>query len=429
MKPKQLPHQPRRGIEHWIQYGLLALVGLMPFHAFLSVWLGHLLGHQALIQAWKEGLTLVLTALTMLLAARQPDRLQRLRQPWVVLAGGFAAIALLVTLAARPPLTAVAFGLKTDLEFLLAAILGLMVATPLFVRRLVMVTLAAAAVVIGFGLLEIFVLPPGFLTHFGYGPATILPYELIGGAHAIRYPSTLGGPNQLGTYLVLPLTLSLALSLRRRLWWPLLLTGTGVIVLIGTYSRGAWIGAVAALALTLLAGAPSRWRRPLLAAFGVLGVAALIAIPAAVGHSAKLRNYIFHQSLTVGTPSSDTQHATSLQAGLHGVLARPLGHGLGTAGPATFHAGSLNIIENFYLQTGYETGVLGLLGFVALLVAVLLALRSRTGYFAAMPTAAAIIGISLVALVLPSWADSSTALITWITAGAITGLPAGRKHV
>ena len=227
----------------------------------------------------------------------------------------------------------------------------------------------------------------------------------------------------------MPLTLSLGLSLRRRLWWPLLLTGAGLVVLVGTYSRGAWIGATAALAFTLLAGAPSRWRRPLLAAFGILGLALLIGLPVAVTHSQKLRDYVFHQSLSADTPSSDTQHATSLQAGLHGVLSRPLGHGLGTAGPATFHAGTLNIIEDYYLQTGYETGIPGLLLFWRCVSALLVALKARAPWFAAMPIAAAVIGVSLVALVLPSWTDSSTALITWTAAGAVCGLPAGRTHV
>jgi hypothetical protein len=221
----------------------------------------------------------------------------------------------------------------------------------------------------------------------------------------------------------------LALSLRRRIWWPLLLTGTGIVVLIGTYSRGAWIGAAAALALTLLAGAPRRWRRPLLVAFAVLGLSALIAVPVALSHNQKLRNLVYHQSLSTDTPSSDSQHVTSLQAGLHGVWAQPLGHGLGTAGPATFHSGAINIIENYYLQIGYEAGLAGLLLFLSCVTALLLALKSRTAWFAAMPTAAAVIGISLVALALPSWADSSTAFITWVTAGAVAGLPAGRSRV
>jgi hypothetical protein len=416
-------------LERRIQYGLLLLVGLMPLHAFLSVWLGHILGHQAVIQAWKEVLILVLIALGTWLVAKQPARLQRLRQPWVMLAGGFAFLGALVTIATRPPLTAVAFGLKTDLEFLVVAVLALLVATPLFMRRLVIVILAASALVIGFGLLEIFVLPPDFLTHFGYGTSTILPYELIGGTHAVRYPSTLGGPNQLGTYLILPLTLSLALSLRRRIWWPLLITGTALVVLIGTYSRGAWIGASAAMAVTLLAGAPSRWRRPLAAAFAALGLMALISLPIAIEHNQKLRNYVLHQSLSAGVPSSDAQHATSLQAGWRGVLAHPLGHGLGTAGPATFHAGTINIIEDYYLQTGYETGLLGLLSFIGMLTAMLFALVARAQNFAAMPIAAALIGISLVALVLPSWADSSTAIIAWIAAGAVTGLPVRSQRV
>jgi hypothetical protein len=400
----------------------------MPFHAFLSVWLGHLLGHETLIQAWKEALLGLLGLMAAGMLWQEPARLRRLRTPWVMAAAGFAGLAILVTLVARPPHTAAAFGLKTDLEFLFAAVIALLVTTPEFGRRLMIVVLAGSAVVIGFGLLQILVLPPSFLTHFGYGPGTILPYEQIASG-ALRFPSTLGGPNQLGTYLILPLCLSLALSLRRRLWWPLLLTGAGLVVLIGTYSRGAWIGATAALVITLLAGAPARWRRPLTMAFAVMGVAALVSLPLAVGHNQRLRNLVLHQSLDAGLPSSDSQHVSSVQTGLHGVLAQPLGHGLGTAGPATFRAGQLNIIEDFYLQVGYETGLLGLLLFVAVIVTLVLALITRRAYLAALPAAAALIGVSLVALVLPSWADSSTAIITFTAAGSVAGLDLRRPRV
>src|ERR1700733_9038780 len=103
-----------------IQIGLLILVALMPFHAFFSVWLGHLTGHQALIQAWKEALLVVLAGLGIVLVVINPASRDRLRNLPIMLGGAFAVIALLVTVFSRPPLTATIFGAKTDLEFLVA---------------------------------------------------------------------------------------------------------------------------------------------------------------------------------------------------------------------------------------------------------------------------------------------------------------------
>src|SRR4029077_15391797 len=99
--------------ERWITWGLLVLVAVMPVHAFLSVWLGHLTGHQVFIQAWKEVLLAAMAMMASALCCREPSGLERLRQPWGGLGGLFALVALLVTIATRPPLAAIAFGLKT----------------------------------------------------------------------------------------------------------------------------------------------------------------------------------------------------------------------------------------------------------------------------------------------------------------------------
>jgi len=423
--------EERSPLARLIQLGLLLIVALMPIHAFLSVWLGSLTHHEAVIQSWKEVVLLALAAIAAVLVSREPTRLSRLRQPWVLLASGFALVASLVTLVAQPTLPAASFGLKTDLEVLLAAILAALVTDAKFMQRIAWAVVGGAGVVVGFGLLQIFVLPPDFLTHFGYGPNTILPYQHITrGATSLRFPSTLGGPNQLGTYLILPLCLSLTIALRRRYWWLLGLTAGGLVVLAGTYSRGAWIGALAAVAIVIVAETPTRLRRPLMIGLALLATLAAVVLSATISTSPQLQYYLLHSSLTsTDTLTSDSQHASSLLQGAHAVLSSPLGHGLGTAGPATFHAGTTNIIENYYLQLGYETGLLGLLLFVGIVVAIsarLWRLYSRSPL--ALAAASALLGVSLVALVLPSWTDSTTALVTWTCAGAAASVLPARSH-
>ncbi len=420
-------------IEKLIEWGLLLIVAVMPFHAFLSVWLGSLFGHEAIIQAWKEALLLVLAALAAILVWREPARLHRLQQPWVIGVAAFAGLALLVTVVTHPPLTLAAFGLKTDLEFLLAAVLAAFVAGKPFVGQLVRVVLIGAAVVTGFDLLQIFMLPPDFLTHFGYGPSTILPYQHITqGTSALRFPATLGGPNQLGTYLILPLCLTTALFMRHRAWWQPVLFAACLISLVWTFSRSAWLGAALAVALTALASLPARARRPVTLAAGGVLACLLLALPFALTHGGPLQYYILHSSVAAHDQSnlSDSQHSQSLHNGAAAVLANPLGHGLGTAGPATFHAATPNIIENYYLQVGYETGALGALIFIFICVALILALRlAYPTVTTALPAAAAIVGVGFVALVLPSWADSTTALVTWTVAGAAAGAAGEARRV
>ncbi len=410
-----------------IQSGLLVLVALMPFHAFLSVWLGSITHHQAIIQAWKEVLLLVLSALGATLILRDDEARGRLRRWAVVLIGAFAALALIVTIATRPSLTAIAFGAKTDLEFFVAFILAIIVASPKFTRHLIWALIIPAGLVIAFGLLQITVLPANFLTHFGYGPTTIVPYQILDPVvRTLRFGSTLGGPNQLGTYLILPLALVGILAFRRRRWWGLVLVAGGIFVMVHTYSRSAWAGAGVAAVTVLLALSPARSRAWLVAGLAGVGLIGVWVADRLVGSSSNWQYYLLHSNaLWHDKRGSDFEHLRSLQAGLSASLAAPFGHGLGTAGPATFHAGTTVIIENNYLQVAYETGLAGAALFIAAVIAVALELaRAARHNDLAGAALAAIIGISATALVLPAWADSTTALTVWTAAGAAIGLGA-----
>lgn len=410
-----------------IEWGLLLILAVMPLHAFFSVVIGHYFGHEALFQAWKEIALLVLAGLTGLLLYRDPVRLNRLQNPWILGAGLFVAFGLLITLITRPPFLIAAFGIKTDLEFLLAGLIAAMVTSADFLRRTLKVGLIMAAVVSGYDLLQIFILPPDFMTHFGYGPSTIAPYQQIAqGSSALRFPSTLGGPNQLGTYLILPLCVTAALLIKHRRTWQVALLLSCIISLIWTFSRSAWLGAAAALLITIVFTVPAKLRRPAITAAAIVVLCAALVLPALTAKGGQLQYLILHSSLKnhAQTNLSDSQHFQSLTNGAAAVISRPFGHGLGTAGPATFHAGNINIIENYYLQVGYETGLAGIGLFVFIVAALTYSvIKRRTQAPLAIPIAASLIGISMVALVLPAWTDSSTALIMWITAGGVAGLP------
>jgi hypothetical protein len=332
---------------------------------------------------------------------------------------------LVVTAVFRPEPLSAAFGIKTDFEFLVAGFVAAICGAKDFLKKLAWAVLAGAAVVAGFGLLQIFLLPPDFLRAFGYGPHTILPYQHISsGSSFLRFPSTLGGPNQLGTYLILPLCLSLALFIKRTNWWSAALFTACLICIFFTFSRSAWIGAAAAVVLTLAAVLPAKLRRPVAIIGAVVLAATLAAVPFALQHDGPVQYLILHSSVEDHDDAvqSDSQHALSLQDGIDAVAEQPLGHGLGTAGPSTFHIGTVNIIENYYLQLGYEIGLLAVFLFLFCTGALVWSLlKVHAASPLALPAAAAVIGISIVALVLPAWVDSSTALISWICAGAATG--------
>ena len=422
-----------RKLVQYMQWGLLLILAIMPFHAFLSVWFGSMFGHQAIFQAWKEVVILVLAVATLGLAIKDQRIRTRLRQAWILAIFSLVILGLVVTAITRPLPLVAAFGIKTDFEYLIAAIIAACVADKLFLMRALKIIVVAAAIVSGYDVLQIFLLPPDFLTHFGYGPSTIAPFQHIAeGTSALRFPATLGGPNQLGTYLILPICLSAALYIKQRRPWQAALFVACLISLTWTFSRSAWLGAGVALIVTILATIPKHSRRPALLVSAAAVAAGLIALPLLLSSNSHLQFFILHSSIQNHDQAnlSDSQHAASLTSGASSLLNNPLGHGLGTAGPATFHEGAINIIENFYLQIGYEMGVLAIVifGFIVVTLIIKLIKKSQLSLLA-IPAAAALIGISLVALVLPAWVDSSTSLILWIVAGALVAPNSETAHV
>lgn len=405
-----------------VRWGALLLTGLMPLHAFLSVWAGHLFGHQALWQAWKEVVLAAMAAAAAIALARQPALLTKLRHPLIYVLAAYTAVSLAVTLLARPPLTAAVFGIKTDLEFLLAFTLALLASDRRFAGRLARVLLISSGIVIAFGLTQAYVLPADFLTAFGYGPSTVAPYQTLDPAlNSVRIISTLGGPNQLGSFLILPLTLVLWKLLRQPKWWHLVYLAAGLAVLWHTYSRSAWLGVLAAFAFTFLAALPANRRLPVLLA---LTIAAAVGLNGLVGlsGSSKLQYYLFHQSITdTGIKGSTDLHSESFRAGIKEAAQHPWGEGLGAAGPASFRGGQPFIPESYYLQVAIESGLLGLGLFLAAQVLLVARLANQGRGGLGPPLVGALIGIGVINLFLHGWADSSTALAFWTCAGAVIG--------
>jgi O-antigen ligase len=279
-------------------------------------------------------------------------------------------------------------------------------------------------VVIGFGLLQIYVLPANWLVHFGYGPHTIVPYQLVDPAvKSIRILSTLGGPNQLGSFLLLPLSLVIWRLMHRWQWWEPVYIVAGVIVLWHSYSRSAVLGLVAVLLVLLALRLPRRYLLPLLIV-AVLGAAIGVEILTTdANHLPKLQYYLFHQTLRdTGIQASTSTHASAFSQGLKVATQHPLGLGLGSAGPASFHSGHTLIPEDYYLQLAIETGVVGMVLFCALqlLVGWRLWLNAHR-VFIAPALVATLAGIAVINLVLQGWADSSTALTFWGLAGSALG--------
>lgn len=409
--------------------GLTALVAIMPFHAFLVVWLGSLTGHQAIWQGWKELLTVVLVGCGLVILWRSPSARQRLSNPLNVLILAFAAVALIVTAFARPNVSGIAYGLKTDLEFLVLFLVAQLAASRRLKYRLVKIVLVTGTITAVIGLALVTALPHDSLAHFGYSAKTIAPFELVDPAiTAIRTPSTLGGPNQFGSFLILPLCLAVGLMVRRYRWWqPLVIALTlgGIWV---SYSRIALVGAVLGAIVAVLVALPKRQAMTAGIVALILLIGGGIGIVSLTHSSSKLQYYVLHQSLpnpnnpVLTKQASTSSHLSAFDQGVKQLEATPLGRGLGTAGPASYHSDHPFIPESYYLQIGIETGVLGLIVFLAVIVQLGRQLIRTHRQSAAPGLIGALVGLTIVNIVLHGWADASTAFVFWILAGVVIGV-------
>lgn len=408
----------------FVRIGLLALVAIMPFHAFITIWAGSIFGYQLLFQAWKEALIGGISLVLLWILYKKPELRERLKNPLVYLVGLYIGISLIVTAVTNPPFLPMLVGFKTNIAMLIVFIAAYLVASLKFKHQIVKTFLVASAVVIGFGLLQAYLLPKDFLAHFGYGADTLAPYTLVDPAiNAIRISSTLGGANQLGAFLILPICISVVLMFKNFRWWQPLFLGAGSLVVWNTYSRSALLGLLVGLFITLILCIRKNLRLPLL----LVGVViAAIGIEAAILSSPKnddLQYYIFHQSIenSNGEGSSDL-HQIALSKSIEKIKSHPWGEGLGSAGPASFYSEEVFIPESWYLQLGIEVGVIGMIVFIIVQIVMSLQLwKVNKRIIIAPALIGAIAGVGTVNFFLHGWADSSTALTFWTIAGASLG--------
>jgi len=413
---------------------IAVILALLPFHAFLTVWLSSILGHYTLLRLWKEIVLLILICLAGYLLWRDKplrermlaSKLNRLITAYLVMLAAWGIVAYFTH---HVTLKALGYGLIVDGRFL-AFFLAVSVFAGYGTRlrdNWPKLIFWPAAVVVLFGLLQFTILPFDFMRHFGYDATTIYPYETINhNIHYIRIMSTLRGANPLGAYLVVIVSLGGAVWLKRKPRGALVGGILATLTLGLTFSRSAWIGLILAAGMLVWASLRTRRSRRMavLATTGIIVAAALAGLLLR-GNSA-FQNAIYHtDDKSMIATSSNEGHATALRAGLRDVVRQPLGLGTGTAGPASvYNDGKVRIAENYFVQIAQEVGWLGIILFVAIQLYVARELWRKRGDALALGLIAALVGVTFVNLLSHAWADDTLAYVFWGLAATALAQPA-----
>jgi hypothetical protein len=417
------------------------IIVLVPFHALLTVWASSAVGHYTALRLWKEGLLLVAFAGSIYLIARHPALRGELTGSWLWrLIGLYVIVNLLWAVVAHlhgaVTTKAALYGGLVDLRPFVMLLVAWIAAihVPKLLRYWQRLVLYPAAVVVAIGLLQQFVLPYDVMKHFGYGSNTIGPYETIDHKTSyIRIRSTLRGANLLGGYLILILSALLCRFVTgRRRWLSGLALITGLIVLFGSGSRGAWLGALAAAAFLLWLSLPSR-RAKRLAVFVGAGLVLIFAGSVlTLRHNDFVENTVFHtDEHSTSSVSSNAAHLSASRDALTQIIHEPLGRGPGTAGPAgDYNIGHpTRIAENYFLQIGQETGWLGLILFAAIYVLLAGELWQRRQHGLPRVLLASLAGLTVLAMLMHLWTDDTIAYMWYGLAGIALAIPINNRSV
>ncbi len=427
--------------QHIIAWLLLIILAGVVVHAPLSVFVGVHWPVLALpIKAWKEALlALALVLIAIDYTRRRAWRI--VRRDWLVwLSVLFILLHGVCAFVMGSHGASLLAGLLIDLRFV-----GYFLAVYLFLHlypkyRQSFITIGAlgALVVLGFAVLQL-VLPHDFLKYFGYSDTTIRPYLTVDDNPAfIRENSTLRGPNPLGVYALMALTVWLSYGIKRHwkfsktkhrtLFW--IAGGASLVALWVSYSRSALLGALLAAAIVL----GVRYGKKITRRMWVVLIAGLIVVAGSIfllRHTYFVQNVIIHDNPSTGAHIvSNEGHLLSLQDGVSRMLHQPLGGGVGSTGSASLHSSTAFIIENQFLFVAHEAGWLGLATLVGLLAVVLWRLWQRRQDYLSLALFAAGIGCVFIGLMQPVWVDDTVSIIWWGMA-AVMMVPAsniGKKQ-
>ena len=400
-------------------------------HAPISVALGSAFPDYALlVKAWKELLMLVLGIPALILVTRHKlwptlwqSTLVRLMTVYVLL------LLVLAFFSGHGTLATVA-GLMIDLRFVAFFLLSYVFALiePRAPRWALKAVSAGAVLVVGFGLLQIAVLPDDILTRIGYGNDTITPYSTIDkNPDFVRINSTLRGPNPLGAFMVILLGLISAWWIRhrrdltqRQYLLLVLIIASVVAVLFATYSRSAYLGAiiaVLAVGAAMIQRISRKWLYGLAVAAVIVG-SGLVVIQQTDWYA----NVIMHEDPeSKVVRKSNSEHVRSLKESYTSALRTPLGSGIGSTGSASLYADNTKptVVENYFLFVARESGWLGLALFSAITIVSLVNLWTLRRNWQATGLFASGLAMAVIGLLLPVWVDDTVALVWWGLTGVI----------
>ncbi len=423
---------------------LLFIFGGIVLHAPITVCLSTLWPqYELLFKSWKEILMLLAGVIALYLLYVN-KKMQILRDPIIFVIGGYGVLHLVMMGYNFTGVSSSLAGLAIDLRYVLyfGLVYIAMRLYPEYRQMFIKVGAVGALIVFIFAILQVFVLPYDILKYLGYSKDTIIPYLVVDqNYNFIRINSTLRGPNPLGAYASIILSLVVVFIAKRKLKKDArsyLLASTlsigGLVALWASYSRSALVGLIISAVIIVSVIHFRRISTKIWLGLGVLVIVVLGGIYA-LRNTDFVANVLLHDNPnSVVSVKSNDGHINSLQDGLKQMVNQPLGAGVGSTGSASLYSAKPEIIENQYLFTAHEVGWFGLILFIYIFSLVMFNLWKLRQDWLALGVVVGGISLALVGLLLPVWVDDTVSIVWWGSAAVVIGSKwhivdsRGKKH-
>lgn len=364
----------------------VTLLIIVPFHALLSIYAYSIFGHYVLTRLFEEYILFLMVIIGLFLFVRDfKDQKKLFKDNIILLTTLYLAVLVGWTIFGylnnTVNLKASLYGLLLDSRYLIFFLIFYQtlylsnkfeLKNKLNIYKLI---LYPTYIVVGFGLLQIFLLPNNFLSHFGYSKDTIMPFETVNhNMKYIRVMSTLRGANPLGAYLIFPISFIVARILgNKKDYKNYLFALASLIVLYFSYSRSAMLGLILSLLVIIYLSIKNQRIKKIFEISAVSFFMLMSLLFLTFRNNNYVQNILFHtQNNSSIKTTSDQGHGNAIFTGIEYIMHHPFGNGVGSAGQASVYNNHPAVIsENYFLQIGEETGVVGMMLFVGLLLVII----------------------------------------------------------
>ncbi len=418
-------------------YIFLGLLAYMPFHIFLSTWIGTSFQILNLAKIAKDIVLVVGFGAALAVSIKQAWFRQLFRDKLTLLILVYAVLTLFLALLRPTDQDAEILGIVYNLRFLLffhyALLLSRLFEVKIVKSQAVRIVLVAATITLFFGIIQYSLLPNDALRHVGYDRTNgVLPAFFIDEKPDLeRSMSTLRDPNSLGSYVIIIGTIAFSLLIKTKNRY-LKRTAMGLFILSlmclwFTFSRSAWLGFMLATGLILVIGfghqkIPKKAVKYAGASILVILTFALVGL-FAFRDTYLVKNVVFHADESTVLEDPNQLRTRFWRESAENITDNPIGHGPGTAGLASIRNNEQGVVlnENYYLQIGHEIGVAGLVIFLAIIYLVATRLFVLKDHTLALALFASFIGLIFTNFLVHIWSNEAVAYTWWGLAGLVLG--------